>query len=736
MVLDQDVAVERSLEALAVDFVVRVLEHEREAHPVVTVAFEAFDVLGVERAGLGAGVELGLDASADGEDGHALDPADDPLGLVGWRVVGRSTRERTSEQKRRDEEQPADEPLRGERSGGEHVDLWMPRGGAALILTERWGRDGVGGPRVATMGQRAPAVASSPDRGPAPGWRGDRSVASRALDLRMCIASQPGGDPRRGARGNPKLPSRGAAPWIALRVAMVAVLTVAIAGVPSASAVSTASATETEAPPPTAEAPPDAPLDALELLGESVARGTLRRLDWHSSANQTGVQAGAPVLVVHGTKPGPVLCLSSAVHGDELNGIEIVRRIVYSTDPADLKGTLIGVPIVNLSGFQRASRYLSDRRDLNRYFPGNPAGSLASRVAYSYFNSIVRKCDRLVDLHTGSFHRSNLPQLRADLANDDVLEMTHGFGNISVLHSTGGEGTLRRAAAQAGIPAVTIEAGEPLRLQEDAVLEGVEAIESYMAHLEMISRIRVFGAPQPVYYESTWVRSNRGGILLSDVQLGESVELGQTLGRVIDPVDQRAGVAQRALRWSRARDGAQPGRAAGLRGVPDWGGQAGGAAPRRGDRAGGPGQRRRRRRRGPGGADPRGTRGAGESRSLNAAPASARARESGDADRERRWNTRLGDHRHLGLPERDRRSPARRVGEGRLRLEGDVRGPGSDRVEDEARDGSTGDAFDVAEGDEAAVGGAGASSDDADRRGTAQLRIVPVAGVPVDAAQA
>ena len=307
-------------------------------------------------------------------------------------------------------------------------------------------------------------------------------------------------------------------------------------GVAAAEAAPPAAASEVRSPSVDAERPEEGVPDAIELLGESVARGTLRRLDWHSSANQAGVQLGAPVLVVHGTKPGPVLCLSSAVHGDELNGIEIVRRIVYTTDPATLSGTLIGVPIVNLSGFQRGSRYLSDRRDLNRYFPGNPAGSLASRVAYSFFNAVVRHCDRLVDLHTGSFHRSNLPQLRANLANDDVLEMTHGFGRISVLHSTGGEGTLRRAAALAGIPAVTIEAGEPLRLQEEEVVEGVEAIESYMTHLGMISKIRVFGAPQPVYYESTWVRSNRSGILLSSVELGESVELGQRLGRVIDPV--------------------------------------------------------------------------------------------------------------------------------------------------------------------------------------------------------
>lgn len=272
------------------------------------------------------------------------------------------------------------------------------------------------------------------------------------------------------------------------------------------------------------------------LLGAQIAPGTRRRLGWHANADAAGVRTDTPVMVVHGARPGPVLCLASAVHGDELNGIEIVRRIVHTTKPESLAGTLIGVPIVNLSGFQRASRYLPDRRDLNRYFPGHPAGSLASRIAHSFFEDIVRACDRLVDLHTGSFHRTNLPQLRADLGRPEVAEMTRGFGAISVMHSRGGDGTLRRAATEAGVPSVTIEAGEPLRLQENQVLQGVEAIESYMAHLEMTSRLRIFGAPQPIYYETSWVRANRSGILLGGVQIGDAVDRGQVLARVVDPV--------------------------------------------------------------------------------------------------------------------------------------------------------------------------------------------------------
>lgn len=282
-------------------------------------------------------------------------------------------------------------------------------------------------------------------------------------------------------------------------------------------------------------APPVLP-DPIRLLGSEVAAGKRARLGWHASNEVAGLQADTPVLVAHGVSPGPVLCLTSAIHGDELNGIEIVRRVYHSIDPETLAGTLIGVPVVNLVGFQRASRYLPDRRDLNRFFPGNPRGSLASRVAYSFFESVIRHCDYLVDLHTGSFHRTNLPQLRADLSDPRILAMTRGFGAIAVLHSNDRDRSLRSAATRAGIAAVTIEAGEPMRLQPEEVEQGVRAIESLMDSLGMISRFHLWVDPQPVFYESIWVRTSGSGILLGTVELGDRVEVGQTLGAVVDPV--------------------------------------------------------------------------------------------------------------------------------------------------------------------------------------------------------
>jgi predicted deacylase len=272
------------------------------------------------------------------------------------------------------------------------------------------------------------------------------------------------------------------------------------------------------------------------ILGEYVNPGTARRLSWAGIDFFVGGAVRTPVVVAHGAKDGPVVCLTGAVHGDELNGIEVVRRVMFEAEPENMAGTLVGVPIVNIQGFQRASRYLPDRRDLNRYFPGDPTGSSASRIAHDFFENIVRKCDELIDLHTGSFHRTNLTQLRADLTDDAVREMSEGFGDMAVLHNAGSAGTLRGAAVAAGIPAVTVEAGEPMRLDTSAVEQGVEGIQNYLAHRDMIERRRFFGDPQPIYYRSTWVRSDLGGILFSRVELGEKVDVGDKLGTVTDPI--------------------------------------------------------------------------------------------------------------------------------------------------------------------------------------------------------
>ena len=274
----------------------------------------------------------------------------------------------------------------------------------------------------------------------------------------------------------------------------------------------------------------------LTLLGEVVAPGTSRRLMWSSSRVFEGISAETPVLVVNGRHDGPTMCLTAAIHGDELNGIEMVRRVLHDLKPEKVRGAVIGIPIVNLQGFRRGSRYLPDRRDLNRFFPGNPIGSSAARIAHSLFDEIIVNCDALVDLHTGSFYRTNLPQLRADLRYSQIKELTQGFGGMAVLHSVAAPGTLRRAASDAGIPAVTLEAGEPLRLQTAKVSQGVSGIFRLLNAMNIVKRIQLLAPPEPVFYESTWVRANHGGILFAVVRLGQTVADGDVLGTVTDPI--------------------------------------------------------------------------------------------------------------------------------------------------------------------------------------------------------
>jgi predicted deacylase len=275
----------------------------------------------------------------------------------------------------------------------------------------------------------------------------------------------------------------------------------------------------------------------ITILGTEVMPGTSNRLSWSATELFEGVPVSTPVLVVNGAHPGPILCMTAAVHGDELNGIEMVRRVMHDLSPSKVSGAVIGIPIVNVQGFRRGSRYLPDRRDLNRYFPGNPNGSAAARIAHSFFNNVVAHCDALIDLHTGSFERANLPQIRADLRNPDVMTLTQGFGSMVILHSTPAVGTLRYAATQAGIPAVTLEAGGPSQLELNEVKLGVKGIETLVNTLGMVKKRRRWGEPEPVYYRSSWVRADNGGILLADVGLGSTVRKGDLLGTITDPMN-------------------------------------------------------------------------------------------------------------------------------------------------------------------------------------------------------
>ena len=276
--------------------------------------------------------------------------------------------------------------------------------------------------------------------------------------------------------------------------------------------------------------------EKLVILGSEIPPSTSTRLAWSPQVSISGLSLPTPVLVINGANPGPTLCLTGAIHGDELNGIEVVRRVMYDIKPEDLNGTLIGVPIVNLQGFQRGSRYLSDRRDLNRFFPGEENGSLASRIAHSLFTEVVSHCDYLIDIHTGSLRRTNLPQIRANMSNPKVAEFVEGFDKIAVVHHPGNPGMLRTAANNSGIISVTMELGESLRIQENQISAGTHSVNSLLDKFKMYPRVFIWGDPKPAYYESTWVRVESGGILFSKMGLGDNVSIGDVLGVITDPI--------------------------------------------------------------------------------------------------------------------------------------------------------------------------------------------------------
>jgi len=275
----------------------------------------------------------------------------------------------------------------------------------------------------------------------------------------------------------------------------------------------------------------------ITIGGVSVAPGERRGVSLPAGMLHTHVPVEMPVWVINGRRPGPRLFVSAAIHGDELNGIEIIRRI-RARALTGLRGTLLLVPVVNVFGVLHHSRYLPDRRDLNRSFPGSESGSLAARLAHLFMSEIVDRCTHGIDLHTGAVHRSNLPQIRAQLDDEETRELALAFGAPVVLDSRMRDGSLREAAAEKGIPTLIYEAGEALRFDEMSIRMGVAGIIEVMHRLDMLrrkSRRRDRAARSVVADGSHWVRAPGGGILRSAIRLGQHVSEGQLLGRVSDP---------------------------------------------------------------------------------------------------------------------------------------------------------------------------------------------------------
>lgn len=279
-------------------------------------------------------------------------------------------------------------------------------------------------------------------------------------------------------------------------------------------------------------------LSSFNIAGIDIAPGKRATIALPVTKLYTHAPIEIPIHVIRGKQDGPRLFISAAIHGDEINGVEIIRRLLKQTALKRLRGILVTVPVVNVHGLINHSRYLPDRRDLNRSFPGSERGPLASRLAYLFMKEVVAKCTHGIDLHTGAIHRANLPQIRANLDDEETARLARAFSVPVLLNSTMRDGSLREAAAEKGIPMLLYEAGEALRFDEVSIRAGVRGIINVLRELEMLppSRKKTKASKEPmVARSSSWLRAPSSGIFRPVVALGARVEKEGLLGVIEDP---------------------------------------------------------------------------------------------------------------------------------------------------------------------------------------------------------
>ena len=279
--------------------------------------------------------------------------------------------------------------------------------------------------------------------------------------------------------------------------------------------------------------------DNFIIADRIIHPGQTVTLDLPITQLYTHTPINLPVHIIHGRKSGPKIFICAAIHGDELNGVEIIHRLLEHKSLQRLRGTLLAVPIVNVHGFITHSRYLPDRRDLNRSFPGSSKGSLAARTAYIFMDQIVKQCDYGIDLHTAAIHRDNLPQIRANLDDDQTLELAREFDVPVLINSDLRDGSLREAAAELDIPMLLYEGGEALRFNEVVIRAGVRGIINVLRKLDMLpaSKSRRRKHIDPIIARSsTWMRAPSSGILRTMVKMGARVNKRDLIGVIVDPI--------------------------------------------------------------------------------------------------------------------------------------------------------------------------------------------------------
>jgi predicted deacylase len=287
-------------------------------------------------------------------------------------------------------------------------------------------------------------------------------------------------------------------------------------------------------------------MTTLAIGDVSIQLGERKDIELPVAKLYTDVDVCIPIHVIRAKKAGPTVFVSAAVHGDELNGIEIIRRLINLKSLKLSCGNLILVPMVNVYGVLNQSRYMPDRRDLNRCFPGSAKGSLAGRLAHTFLTQIVAKCDYGVDLHTGAIHRSNFPQVRANLKDDETRELAEAFGVPVLINSNLRDGSLRQSAVEDGVKILLYEAGEALRFDELSIRAGVKGVMNVLRKLGMV-KSRTKKAPkklplQPyIANNSSWNRASASGIVRDLKRLGDQVEKGEVLAEIGDPLGEVIG---------------------------------------------------------------------------------------------------------------------------------------------------------------------------------------------------
>lgn len=268
---------------------------------------------------------------------------------------------------------------------------------------------------------------------------------------------------------------------------------------------------------------------AGRFAGEQVKRGESKNIFLRVSEQYTGDPITMPLQVMRAKRSGPTVGVVAVVHGDELNGMGIIHTLMFEDPPRLTAGTLILVPVLNIFGFDTQTRYMPDRRDLNRYFPGSESGSLTSRFACTIFSDIIQRCDYVVDLHTAAATRTNYPNTRGDLNNTDVRKLARAFGCELMIDGKGPVGSLRREATKAGCPTIALEAGEPFKIEPTVHEIGVRGVTNVLKMLGMLDGEQVRPAYQTRVNKAVWVRANAGGILRFHVSPGELVKEGQAV---------------------------------------------------------------------------------------------------------------------------------------------------------------------------------------------------------------